>query len=113
MNNIEQKLNELMELLKNQEELKRYKLIENKLNDNETIMERIDEYKKMQQKVVLYETRNDDLPQEVSNKLDRVYEELFDIPIYSEYIDLQTELNEVIQHITTIIENAINMEDAQ
>jgi len=108
MTNVEVKLNELIELLKNQEEVKNFKLIEQKMLDNDYIKSRIDAYKKMQQKVVLYESKQGDLPEEVNGKLERLYDELFDIPLYNEYSSLQEEINEALQQITFILESELN-----
>lgn len=105
---IEEKLNELIDLIKNQEEIKNFKKIESKMLENEYLNSRIEAYKKMQQRVVLYESKNDDLPKEVSEELDSLYNELFEIPIYNEYTNLQNEINDLFQHITFILETEIN-----
>ena len=108
MNKVEEKLSELIDILAEQEEIQRFKKIEDVLKNNSTIQARIDDYKKMQKKVVLYENKNDDLPKEVSDKLDKAYNELFDIPIYNEFSHLQSDINELLQQLTFIIEQEIN-----
>jgi cell fate (sporulation/competence/biofilm development) regulator YmcA (YheA/YmcA/DUF963 family) len=108
MNNVNEKLTELLDLLSEQEEVKRFKLIEAKLKDNPLVQEKIALYKKMQQKVVLYEQKNDDLPNLVEDKLDRLYDDLFNIPIYNEFSLLQSEINDIIKEITGLIEASLN-----
>jgi cell fate (sporulation/competence/biofilm development) regulator YmcA (YheA/YmcA/DUF963 family) len=110
MNNTKvlEKLDELIELLHNQEEIPRFKEIEKQLNQNSYIQSRVNEYKRWQQKVVLVENKNQELPKETSDKLDRLYHELFDIPIYNEYSLLQEEINDVLQQISFILEEELN-----
>jgi cell fate (sporulation/competence/biofilm development) regulator YmcA (YheA/YmcA/DUF963 family) len=110
MNNpkVQEKLDELIELLNNQEEIPRFKEIEKQLKQNDYIQSRVNEYKRWQQKVVLVENKNQELPQETSDKLDRLYNELFEIPIYNEYSLLQEEINDVLQQISFILEEELN-----
>ncbi len=108
MNKIDQKINELISLISNQEEVLRYNEIEKELHQNELIKNKIDAFKKLQKKMVIYEHHNNHVPDEVNERYNEAYYELLDIPIYNEYIHLQSEINELLQLITSIIEEELN-----
>lgn len=105
---IKQKLENLIETLEAQEEVRRFIEIERKMHQNVTLKQRINEYKKWQQRVVLNEYRTGETDEHAEAKLRQLYEELADIPIFNEYLHLMEEINEVIQSITKIIEESIN-----
>lgn len=108
MNEIEIKINELINLIDDQEEVKRYKLIEEELNQNEFVKNKIEEFKKLQKKMAIYESHQNIIPDNINEKYTKLYNELFEIPIYSEYIFLQQEINDILQQITQIIEYELN-----
>lgn len=105
---IQKKLDALIEAINEQEEVQRYKQIEIELGKNRYFKDKMKNYKRWQQKVVLYEHQHHEVPKEIETKLDSMYQELLDIPIYNEYLNLQADINEVIQQITFIIETEIN-----
>lgn len=109
MNNaIQEKLDALIETLEAQEEVKRFRDIQNLMENNFELKKKIDEYKKWQQRVVIHEHRTGETDERAEEKLDRLYNELLDIPILNEYLNLMNEINDVIQSITNIIEETIN-----
>ncbi len=108
MNEIENKIDELISLIGEEEEVKRYRLIEEELNQNEFVKKKIENFKKLQKKMAIYESHQNMIPEDINEKYTKLYNELFEIPIYNEYIDLQHEINEVLQQITQIIEYEIN-----
>lgn len=107
-NSIEKKLNELIEALEEQEEIKRYRQIERRMSQSEELMEKIKQYKRWQQKVVLNEQHTGETPNEAQEKLDRLYDELLEVPIYNEYTNLMGEINDVLQGIIKIVEEVVN-----
>lgn len=110
MNEIEKKINELIELISNQEAVIRYKEIEKAMSQNEYIKNKIETFKNLQKRIVIYEAKHQDVPKEIIQRYDKLYQELIDIPIYNEYLMLQREINEILQTITAIIEEEINKE---
>ncbi|MDF2699570.1 MAG: hypothetical protein K0Q49_1126 [Haloplasmataceae bacterium] len=108
MNNINEKLNELIDLLKNQDEVIYFNQIEDKLKANQFINEKLNQFRKMQQKHVLYENKNGKVPVDVNSKYENLQNELFEIPVFNEYLNLLNDINDVIQSVAFIIESEIN-----
>lgn len=109
MNEIDKKIDELINLFNNDEVIKRYKEIENSLNENEYVKMKIEEFRKYQRKIVIYESKNKEIPKEVNDRYELLYNELLEIPIYNEYLLLQQEINDLIQTVTNIIETELNL----
>ncbi len=108
MNEIEERINELIRLIRNQEEVKRYNEIEKMLMENDYVKQKIEEFKKYQKRIVIYESHHNKIPDEVEERYEGLYKELLEIPVFNEYITLQNEINELFQTITSIIETEIN-----
>jgi len=108
MNEIELKINELIDLIGEAEEVKRFKSIEEELNQNEFVKNKIEDFKNLQKRIVIYESHQNVIPDDVNERYQLLYNELLEIPIYNEYITLQKEINELLQEITTIIEEEIS-----
>ncbi len=108
MNEIDKKITELMDLISEQEEVKRYKLIEKALDQNDLVKNKIENFKNLQKKMAIYESSHDKVPIEMSQKYDQLFNDLLDIPIYNEYLALQEEINDLLQQITSIIEEELN-----
>ncbi|QVK19468.1 YlbF family regulator [Mycoplasmatota bacterium] len=109
MNEVEAKINELINLISDQEEVKRYKQIEKEMHQNKYIINKIEDFKKFQKKMVIYESHHNQIPEEVNKRYNSLYNELLEIPIYNEYITLQKEINELLQEITKIIEFELSL----
>lgn len=105
---IKEKLDDLIKTLETQDAIVRFREIQSLMEGNESLKQRINEYKKWQQKVVLHEHKTGETDPKAEEKLNRLYDELLDIPILNEYLHLMNEINEVIQSITNIIEESIN-----
>ena len=103
MSEIELKINELMTLLSNEEAIKRYKSIEKALFTNDYVKNKIENFRKLQKRMAIYESKTQKIPLEIQERYELLFNELQDIPIYNEYITLQAELNDLIQWITNII----------
>lgn len=101
------KTNEIIEIIKNSEEYKKYIDISNKLKKHEAIMSLIDEVKTLQKKLVKEKSLNRDvafIDEEINKKL----ELLESYPIYLEYIELQESLDYSIGIVKDGIEKCIN-----
>lgn len=108
MNDIEKKLNELLDLISNQDEISEFKEIEKNLLENQHINKKLNEFKKIQKKITLYEYHNNTLPLEYKKSYENSLNNLLNIPIFNKYINLQSEINDIIQQITFMIEQELN-----
>lgn len=101
------KVDELVEIIKNSQEYVNYSKITYKLKSNEEIMRIIGEVKELQKECVNLEYRKMDTSL-VERKIEENLNYLKGIPIYSEYLYLEEELDELFQNVKYIIESHIN-----
>lgn len=101
------KVDEIIDIIKNSDEYQKYIEVSNKMKNNKDIMNLIDEVKSLQKKLVKEESLGKDITlidKEINNKL-KLLEEY---PIYLDYIYLQEDLNNSISLVKTSIEKYIN-----
>ena len=101
------KVDELIDLIKNDNYYKRYKEISLQMKNNEEIMSTIRKIKSLQKEIVNLEYIKEDvsvLEEEYFLNLDK----LNSYPIYQEYTYLQEDLNNMFQNIKGILEQYIN-----
>ena len=101
------KLDELIDLIKETPNYKRYLELRNNMENNKEIMSLIKEIKKEEQKIVKKEYNKEDISVEEKQLLS-LKEELNKYPDYLEYTYLQEDLNNDFQNIKKIIEDSIN-----
>lgn len=101
------KLDELIELIKNSPNYKRYIELKEIMSKNKEIMSLIKDIKKLEQTIIKKEHNNLDTKEE-EYKLKLLKEELNSYPIYLEYSYIQEDLNNDFQNIKKIIEDSIN-----
>lgn len=101
------KLDELIELIKNTPNYKRYIELKLKMSSNNEIMNIIKEIKKIEQSIVKKEYNKLDFSEE-EKKLNELKNKLNEYPSYLEYSYLQEDLNNDFQNIKKIIEDSIN-----
>ncbi|BCR35662.1 YlbF family regulator [Mariniplasma anaerobium] len=101
----------LIEMIKNNETIKRYQAIEKVLNTNKDLNSKINKLKTIQKQLINAKEIN---KQESIKHFDALYNELLaeieGYPLMSDYLALQGDINELIQHITQIIEDGVNKE---
>jgi cell fate (sporulation/competence/biofilm development) regulator YmcA (YheA/YmcA/DUF963 family) len=101
----------LIEMIKNNETIKRYQAIEKVLNANEDLKSKINKLKTIQKQLINAKEIN---KQETIKHYDALYNELLAeieaYPLMSDYLALQGDINDMIQHITQIIEEGVNKE---
>lgn len=102
-----QKIDELIYLIKNTPNYRRYNELKTKMSDNKEIMDLIKNIKKTEQTIVKKEYNKLDISEE-QNKLKCLKDELNKYPDYLEYTYLQEDLNNDFQNIKKIIEDSIN-----
>lgn len=101
------KIDELLDLIKQTNDYKRYKNLKDEMSKNEEIMSLVKKIKKIEQSIVKKEYNKLDIKDE-EKELNRLLKELDDFPIYHEYSYLQEDLNNDFQNIKKIIEDSIN-----
>ena len=101
------KLDELISLIKDTDNYKRYDELKKEMSKNDYIMSLIKEIKKTEQVIVKKEHNKMDTKEE-EEKLKKLKEELNSFPSYLEYSYLQEDLNNDFQNIKKIIEDSIN-----
>jgi cell fate (sporulation/competence/biofilm development) regulator YmcA (YheA/YmcA/DUF963 family) len=101
----------LIEMIKNNETIKRYQAIEKVLNANEDLKSKINKLKTIQKQLINAKEIN---KQETIKHYESLYNELLTeiegYPLMSDYLALQGDINDMIQHITQIIEDGVNKE---
>ena len=106
-NKILNKMDEIIDIIKNSDEYKGYMEISNKMKNNKDIMTLIEEVKLLQKRLVKEKSLGNDISnidKEINNKLKHLEE----YPIYLDYIYLQEDLNNSIGLVKTSVENYIN-----
>lgn len=101
------KTDEIIDIIKNSEEYRKYIEVSDKLKDHQEIMNLINDVKSLQKRIVKEESLGRDITfidEEINKKL----KQLEGYPIYLEYIYLQEDLNNSIQLVREKIENYIN-----
>ena len=99
------KIDELIEIIKNGKEYKRYVELGSKMKENKEIMNLISKIKKEEQIIVKKEYRKEDTSS-LNEELNKIKKELNSFPIYQEYTYLQQDLNNTFQTIKSIIEKS-------
>lgn len=98
----------LAEMLSNTEEIDRFKEVEVKLNQNSKVQGLIQKIKTLQKQAVnfqAYEKR--EALRRIEDELDRLQAELDEIPVVSEFKEIQVTVNDVLQLVTTTISREV------
>lgn len=107
MNNILDKIDELIDLIKNSSDYKKYILLKEKIEKDNDIMDLINLIKSKQKEIVKLKSKKMDYSLE-----DKVIKESLDklnsYPIYVEFNYIQEDLNILFQNIKNSIEKTIN-----
>ena len=103
---LNQKVTELIDLIKNTNDYKRYIEVKDIMKSNKEIMNLISKIKKIQQTIIKKENKKEDTSIE-EERLKELKSELETYPIYNEYNYLQEDLNNLFQNVKAIIESII------
>ena len=103
MENLLNKIDDLVDTIKSSDEYKRYLELEEKVKNNKEIMPLINEVKDIEKSIVNSKSKKDteSLKKELDNKLTK----LEDYPLYNEYIELQEEFNNLFGTIKDKLNN--------
>ena len=102
-----EKVDELVSLIKESSDYKRYLELNKKMKEDKEIIELVNEIKNYQKLIVNMEYRKENT-KEYEEKINYNLEKLNTFPIYLEYSYLQEDLNNLFQDIKKILENHIN-----
>ncbi|SEO31085.1 Cell fate regulator YmcA, YheA/YmcA/DUF963 family (controls sporulation, competence, biofilm development) [Amphibacillus marinus] len=104
MNKVEEisaKLNEL-------EQVERYKALEERLNSNDKVKDKINQIKALQKQAVnLQAYGKTEATRQIDQQIDAVQAEIDAIPIVDEFKSNQTEVNDILQTLVDQIEQQI------
>lgn len=106
-NNIINKLDDLVKIIKNQESYKKYIEYSTYLKNDKKIMSLIEEIKSLEQHLINMEYEKQSV-EHIKKELDEKNNELKSYPTYLEYSYIKEDLNNQFQQIKSIIENEIN-----
>lgn len=99
----------LIEMIEKSETVRRYRRLEALINNSETIKTRMNELKKLQQQMInAREMGKTSAHDDFKTRYERMKEEIEAYPLVGEYLFLQAEINEAIQHIIEAISDKIN-----
>lgn len=103
MENLLNKIDDLVDTIKSSDEYKRYLELEDKVKNNKEIMSLINEVKDIEKSIVNSKSKKDteSLKKELDNKLTK----LESYPLYNEYIELQEEFNNLFGTIKDKLNN--------
>ena len=107
MNN--EHLEQLISLLKNDQNLLRYKELEKIINQNEFIKKTLSEAKNLQKQIINLKKINkkEALNQTLAN-YKSLMEQINDYPLVVEYLELQSYFNDLLQDVTALIQSEID-----
>lgn len=98
----------LIEMILQNEEVQRYKRIENIINNNKKLKAKINQLKALQKQLVnAKQVGKTQAISEFESRYQSLYNEIEEYPLMSDYLALQGDINEMIQSIQSIIEEGI------
>jgi len=101
----------LLEMVQNDERIKRYQAIEKVINSNKILKQKINKLKTIQKQLVnAKEIQKQKSIEHFQALYDELLEEIETYPLMSDYLALQGDINEMIQAVAEIIEDGINKE---
>ncbi len=104
---IEEDIKELTEYIKDSDTYKRYLLLRDKIYNDETIMNMINDVKKNQKSIINLKYNKKDYSKE-EKEIERLLKELNNYPVYIEYNYLVEDLNTTMSYIKENIEDSVN-----
>jgi cell fate (sporulation/competence/biofilm development) regulator YmcA (YheA/YmcA/DUF963 family) len=98
----------LIHMLSNHPEFMRYKRIESIINENKELKQKINLLKSIQKQLVnAKQIEKIEAVKQFQERYDLLLEEIENYPLMSDYLALQSDINEMIQAIVEVIEEGI------
>ena len=102
---------ELIDLIKDNETIQRYKKIEVVINKDKKLKAKINQLKTVQKQLInAKEINKVKAIEKFQSEYDVLLEEIETYPLMTEYLDLQEEINQMLKDVLKIIEDKINKE---
>ncbi|MFP4187414.1 MAG: YlbF family regulator [Acholeplasmataceae bacterium] len=99
----------LIEMIEESDRIKRYQRLEKIINNSEEIKSRMQDLKELQQQMInAREMGKSRAFNDFKRRYNALKEEIETYPLMSEYLSLQEEINDAIQHIIEEIERKIH-----
>ena len=108
---VNQKIIEFVQKIKDNEQIIRYKKLENFINNNDEIKEKFNELKKIQKDLVYIESKSKQNTvnyEEKKRLYNDILESISEKPLVLEYLELQQIINSFLKEISLIITEEIN-----
>jgi len=102
-----EKIDDIISYIKSSDNYKKFKSIEEKMENNSVIMDKINSVKNFQKEIVKLEVEKKDVTF-LEKEIEKILLELDSYPIYQEYNYLLHDLNDTFQSIRIIIEKYLN-----
>ncbi|MFC4557199.1 RicAFT regulatory complex protein RicA family protein [Virgibacillus kekensis] len=94
----------LAKMLANTDEIDRFKQVEAKINDNKKVQKLITKIKTLQKQAVNFQAYGKtEALKKVETEIDRLQEEIDEIPVVQEFKEIQIEVNDVLQLVSGTI----------
>ena len=101
----------LIQMILNDEEIQRYKRMEDAINNNKQLKAKMNELKSVQKQLVnAKHIGKQEAVKAYQAKYDTLYQAIEDYPLMSDYMALQSDINEMIQSIVSILEEGLEKE---
>ncbi|MGP4075168.1 RicAFT regulatory complex protein RicA family protein [Halobacillus sp. K22] len=101
----------LANMMANIEEIDRFKQLEAKLNDNQKVQSHIKKIKALQKQAVNFQAYGkSEALERVEKEIDRLQDELDEIPVVAEFKESQTVINDILQMVSSTISREVTNE---
>ncbi|ARI77431.1 RicAFT regulatory complex protein RicA family protein [Halobacillus mangrovi] len=101
----------LAKMMADIEEIDRFKQLEAKLNDNQKVQSHIKKIKALQKQAVNFQAYGkQEALQKVEGEIDRLQNELDEIPVVAEFKESQVVINDILQMISSTISREVTNE---
>ncbi len=101
----------LAKMLATIEEIDRFKKVEAKLNENKKVQTLINKIKALQKSAVNFQHYGKtEALNRVEKEIDRIQNELDEIPVVAEFKETQVEINDILQGVSNLIANVVTDE---
>ena len=101
----------LIQMILQDEEIQRYKRMESSINNNKELKAKMNELKSVQKQLVnAKHIGKEEAIKAFQDKYDLLYQAIEEYPLMSDYMALQSDINEMIQSIVSILEEGLEKE---
>lgn len=108
---IVEKAKEIAHMIANTEEVETFKQIEEQINENQKVREKIASLKTLQKQAVNFQSLGKEKALAmIEGKIDKIEEEIDDVPVVQQFKQSQVEVNYLLQLVSNTIANNVTNE---